>query len=253
MTIYLYKKTHNVTGLKYLGKTTSKDPHKYKGSGNIWILHINKHGYDVTTEILKECQTQAEIKYWGLYYSTLWDIVNTKDDQGRKIWANLKPELGDGGSAAKGRIIINDGSKEKRWDVLDEIPEGWCKGRLENIGSKIRNKQIGIKKPNVSKALRGRKLSEEQIIKAKKGKENFLNKMTPDEKEKYFKDIGKSISASSKGIPKSEKHKKSMRKGMKIHRESLSQEEKNIKYGRLNKNKTWKLVDGKRVWFPKEN
>jgi len=32
MTIYLYKKTHNVTGLQYLGKTT-RNPFTYKGSG----------------------------------------------------------------------------------------------------------------------------------------------------------------------------------------------------------------------------
>lgn len=61
MTIYLYKKTHNKTGLQYLGKTKSKDPHKYKGSGVYWTSHIKKHGYDVTTEILRECSTMEEI------------------------------------------------------------------------------------------------------------------------------------------------------------------------------------------------
>jgi hypothetical protein len=74
MTIYLYKKTHNKTGLMYLGKTT-RNPYKYKGSGDYWIPHINKHGYDVTTEILRECQTNEEVKEW----------------------ANLKPEEGTGG------------------------------------------------------------------------------------------------------------------------------------------------------------
>lgn len=98
MTIYyLYVKTHNITGLKYLGYTKSKDPHKYKGSGDYWTNHINKHEYDVTTEILKECLSKDEIKHWGLYYSNLWDIVKAKDKNGRKIWANLKPESGDGG------------------------------------------------------------------------------------------------------------------------------------------------------------
>ena len=65
MTIYLYKKTHNITGLKYLGKTKSKDPYKYKGSGTMWSSHIKKYGYNVTTEILKECQTNEELRYWG--------------------------------------------------------------------------------------------------------------------------------------------------------------------------------------------
>lgn len=40
--IYLYVKTHNITGLKYLGKTNNKDPHSYKGSGKYWILHCKK-------------------------------------------------------------------------------------------------------------------------------------------------------------------------------------------------------------------
>lgn len=86
----MYKKTHNKTGLNYLGKTT-QDPFTYKGSGKRWGNHINKHGYDVTTEILRECQTNEEVKEWGLYYSALWNVVESRD------WANLKEEYGDGG------------------------------------------------------------------------------------------------------------------------------------------------------------
>lgn len=41
--IYLYIKQHTVTGLKYFGKTITKDPIKYNGSGTHWIRHINKH------------------------------------------------------------------------------------------------------------------------------------------------------------------------------------------------------------------
>jgi transposase len=52
MLIYLYVKTHNKTGLKYLGKTTKLDPHKYSGSGKRWLRHLKKHGFDYTTEIL---------------------------------------------------------------------------------------------------------------------------------------------------------------------------------------------------------
>lgn len=96
MTIYLYKKTHNQTGLQYLGKTVSANPDRYSGSGTYWSDHINKHGYDVTTEILKECQTNEELRYWGLYYSELWNIVDARDENGNKTWANLRPETGDG-------------------------------------------------------------------------------------------------------------------------------------------------------------
>lgn len=92
MPIYLYVKTHNTTGLKYLGKTISNDPHLYQGSGTVWKRHIKKHGYDVTTEILLETDDPVKIKEVGLYYSTLWNVVESKD------FANIVPESGDGGA-----------------------------------------------------------------------------------------------------------------------------------------------------------
>lgn len=92
MTIYLYVKTHNDTGLKYLGKTSAKDPHAYPGSGKYWVSHLKKHGFTYKTEILRECETKEEVKEWGEYYSNLWDVVRSKE------WANFRPETGDGGA-----------------------------------------------------------------------------------------------------------------------------------------------------------
>jgi hypothetical protein len=89
--IYLYVKTHNITGLKYLGKTVSKDPHKYKGSGKVWKNDCNVHGYNYSTEILFQSIYTNEIKEQGIYYSQLWNIVESN------AWANLKPEECDGG------------------------------------------------------------------------------------------------------------------------------------------------------------
>ena len=92
MIIYrLYVKTHNQTGLKYLGFTKASDPHKYRGSGTYWIRHLKVHGYDYSTEILNECLDKTDVKHWGEYYSTLWNVVESKE------WANLKPESGEGG------------------------------------------------------------------------------------------------------------------------------------------------------------
>jgi hypothetical protein len=91
MIIYLYVKTHKITGLKYLGKTKNPNPSKYSGSGKRWINHLKKHGYDIETEILKECYSNDELKEWGIYYSNLWNIVNDPN------WANIKPETGNGG------------------------------------------------------------------------------------------------------------------------------------------------------------
>ena len=108
MPIYLYLKTHNKTGLKYLGKT-SQNPFTYKGSGLHWTRHIQKHGNDVTTEILKECTDNNEIKHWGEYYSILWDVVGSPE------FANLKLESGDGGAVGPdGAKKISDKIKKIR-------------------------------------------------------------------------------------------------------------------------------------------
>lgn len=93
--IYLYRKTHNITGLKYIG-ITKKDPFVYKGSGKYWVAHLNQYGSDVSTEILHEC-SEENLEYWCLYYSDLYDIVESKE------YANLKPESGYGGTGMKGK------------------------------------------------------------------------------------------------------------------------------------------------------
>lgn len=94
MTIYyLYLKTHNVTGLKYLGKTEKQDPFRYEGSGKYWRRHISKYGYDVTTVILLRTEDKAELRETGIFFSKLWNIVNSKE------WANLTEETGDGRSS----------------------------------------------------------------------------------------------------------------------------------------------------------
>ena len=122
MSTYLYVKTHNKTGLKYLGKTI-QNPYKYKGSGIHWCRHLSKHGNDVTTEILKECQTNDEVKYWGQYYSDLWNVV---DDT---AWANLKPETGDGGF---GKMSASTKVKIKQYQESKVWTEKAIQSRLDN-------------------------------------------------------------------------------------------------------------------------
>lgn len=94
MKTYLYLKTHRVTGLKYLGKTT-QDPYKYKGSGLRWTRHLAKHGNDVSTLILFESEDKQQIKNQGQYYSNLWNVVNDQS------FANMRPETGDGGNTSQ--------------------------------------------------------------------------------------------------------------------------------------------------------
>ena len=100
--IYLYIKTHRITGLKYLGKTSSKNPYSYPGSGKRWRAHLDKHGYDFDTEILLESDDPVKIKEAGIYYSNTWNVVNDIN------WANLKPESGDGGP-----FVHTEEAKEK--------------------------------------------------------------------------------------------------------------------------------------------
>jgi NUMOD3 motif len=173
VTIYLYVKTHTVTGLKYLGQTASKDPIAYKGSGKYWLLHLKKHGNTVSTEILKECSTKEDIRYWGLHYSKLWNIV---EDPG---WANLKEEQGDGGrqseevrkkigAAGKGRIPWNKGKRMWSEDDRKRIsaqnrsrgPQSieTIKKRTEKNTGKVRTEES---KKKTSEKLKGRVFSEE--------------------------------------------------------------------------------------------
>jgi hypothetical protein len=92
MPIYtLYVKTHNETGLKYLGQTR-RDPFKYKGSGTWWSYHLKKHGNNHSTEILALCKTKEELATCGIFFSKLFNVVESKE------WANLEIEDGRGGS-----------------------------------------------------------------------------------------------------------------------------------------------------------
>jgi hypothetical protein len=108
MIIYLYVKTHNKTGLKYLGKTTMPDPHAYTGSGVDWKKHLKEHGEDYTTEIIRECRTNQELNKWGRYYSELWNIVESPE------WANRIPETGGGSCGPEAAKKISETLKGRK-------------------------------------------------------------------------------------------------------------------------------------------
>jgi hypothetical protein len=135
---YLYLKTHNKTGLKYLGKT-HKDPFKYRGSGVYWLKHLKAHGNDITTEILKECDTKEDLIYWGEYYSKLWDVVKSRE------FANLQNETGDGRDpeSVMGEKNPNYG---KKWN--DEQRKRLSEYRKQFVGEK--NNMYGKKRNDVS-------------------------------------------------------------------------------------------------------
>ncbi len=87
---YLYIK-ESPLGLKYLG-VTIQNPYKYYGSGLYWRKHLSFHKFglkDIKTTILLETEDKDEIKFWGMYYSKIYNVVEDKN------WANLIPESGE--------------------------------------------------------------------------------------------------------------------------------------------------------------
>jgi len=108
----LYVKTHNVTGLKYLGQTSKSDPHRYTGSGKYWLRHLKRHGNDWTTEILYESENKQTINKMGIYYSNLWNVVESNN------WANLKPESGDGAAFGIYNPMKNPSVFEKQQTII---------------------------------------------------------------------------------------------------------------------------------------
>ena len=92
---HLYLKTHNITGLKYFGKTI-KDPYKYSGSGTYWKKHLAMYGYDCSTEIIGIYDDKEECMKSALNYSLRFDVAKSSD------YANLKIENGDDGGSEPG-------------------------------------------------------------------------------------------------------------------------------------------------------
>jgi hypothetical protein len=152
--------------LQYLGKTSSKNPNQYRGSGTRWTNHINKHGYLVKTDILKECSSNEEVRYWGEYYSKLWNVVESKD------WANLKPEYGEGGDSGGGEI------KSRKISVA-LLGKKQSAVHVNNRRTALTNRQLSNEhKNNIRKAQTGRKLSPAHSTNISKAKTGVKQKTT---------------------------------------------------------------------------
>lgn len=130
MTIYLYIKIHTKTGLKYFGKTT-RNVHRYNGSGKHWQRHIKQHGTEyIKTLKVWEFQSLDECTSFALKFSKDNHIVESV------YWANLIEENG------------NDGAP---------VGHSGCKGSKNGHFGKQLNK--GKKHSEESKKLRSEKLT----------------------------------------------------------------------------------------------
>lgn len=156
---YLYHKISPL-GLNYLG-ITNQDPFKYKGSGKYWMRHLKAHkicNEDIKTIILFETFNETELIEKSIYYSKIYDIVESEK------WANLIPETGNNSvfgmkhsieskrkmSESRKGIFLGDKNPMFGKTVSDETRE---KIRISNTGKKhtdktkekIRNSKLGEK------------------------------------------------------------------------------------------------------------
>lgn len=197
--IYLYVKTHNTTGLKYFGKTETKDPYKYLGSGKYWLRHLKAYGNDISTEVIATFEDRDEASYFAIEYSKTHNIVESNE------WANLMMETVKDGvlgysHTKETKEKFSEYSKN-RWNdtnfkqkLSQKHKERWADESL-NLKEKQRQRLKGISRPDHSLAMKGRKPTEEQLEKMRKPK---------------HAEHGAKVSAATKGKSKSETHKKAI-------------------------------------------
>lgn len=123
MITYLYVKVHTETKLKYFGKTSRKDPFKYKGSGTYWRRHLAKHGDSsvITTDVWGFDDLEM-LTAFAVHFSITHNIVESNE------WANLKIEDGLMGGA-RAPFTHSDETKAKISHAKSGKPNIKLRGR----------------------------------------------------------------------------------------------------------------------------
>ena len=166
MTIYLYEKQHEITGLKYFGKTI-QEPYRYSGSGKLWNFHIKKHGKEyIKTLNVWSFEDQEECTTFALKFSRDNNIAESKE------WANLKEENGlDGGGipnlAIRQKISKAALGRKASLKTRKAISKGLM-GNQYALG-KMHSEET---KQKISKAGLGRKHTSETLSKLRQPKQN---------------------------------------------------------------------------------
>ena len=148
---WLYIKQHNITGLKYFGKTISKDPYSYRGSGNRWINHLKIHGDDIST-LWCELFTNVDVL---VEFATQFSIENKIVES--DMWANLIDENGlDGGGSPsiETRNKIGTANKGRKLPARTDTHKAI---RLKNLTGSCISEETRIK---MSIAQKGRYVSD---------------------------------------------------------------------------------------------
>lgn len=128
MPIYLYIKQHELTGLKYFGRTT-KNPYKYNGSGKYWKRHVKKHGKFINTIQVWKFEDQQKCTEFALNFSKENDIVESKH------WAN---EIIEDGLYSNGYGMLGRKQSEKQKKIAKLIfsaprPVEWIENHKKSM------------------------------------------------------------------------------------------------------------------------
>lgn len=151
--LFLYIKEHSVTGLKYFGMTTRKNPFKYKGSGIYWRNHITKHGKEyVKTIDIFGFDNAKDCEFFARNFSRVHNIVESKE------WANQIIETG----SPLHVVELRSYWKDKTGNRKGCIP--WNKGMKKEKPFKERKKPGPISQSEETK-----------LILSKKAKDRYLN------------------------------------------------------------------------------
>jgi hypothetical protein len=193
MTIYyLLIKTHKNTGLKYLCQTKQKNYKRYRGSGVDWSVHLKIHGSrHVSTEVVIQTTSKDELKWWGRYYSALYNVVGAQDDFGNKIWANKIIECGGGGGFS---VETHDKIKKIHADMVangthhllkrkdgTSLASDRVKNGTLNLGAEFNKKMILEGKHASQNAEAIKKISDKANERVENGTHNLLHQINPND------------------------------------------------------------------------
>jgi hypothetical protein len=220
--IHLYIKKCSHCKLLYFGRTEAEDPHKYPGSGIYWKRHLRKHNAVPETLKVRSFKSQSACTKAALAFSKRYDIVNDRNESGKKIWANQVAENGkvegyEAGTLSKssrkkmskihrGRQIYNDG--DRHYQLFEDDPlivelnleSGWTKSVRLNLKEK----------------LSGRKKSAEECRRISEGRKGVI----PSYSEEQISYRIQRVRESCTGKPRSEETKQKLAEAARRQMES---------------------------------
>ena len=242
---YLYVKTHNITGLKYFGKTTN-DPYTYYGSGKYWLLHLKKHGYNISTEIVGYYTDKEECVNFAITFSNEINFIGAVDIHKKKIWANQVLENGiDGGATWYGprpqemidKIASKNRGQKRSDDVREKCRQNGTKGKKRKKGEWVQSDET---KRKLREANLGKKQSDETIEKRRQSLAGHI--VTEETRQK--------ISDGHKGKIVSEETKEKLR--ARIVSEETRQKIKDARKHQIFSDETREKLSGKVIVIDKQ-